>query len=884
MIKKQGNKNKLKNMNFKKILGLFLVFSMFTALGSANIADITSKNIDPVYVDEFEQITFTMNVQGDDGIEELGIIVTDPDGNTVKDTITTYDGTQTQVDFTDYLTLGSTDPQGEYDVEFYTKDGALTYSEFSTFYYKIEEPTPTWNLINPDDGETINYPADQTGANINFETDITPESSGDVQLFIDLEEGSGFNFNSYYTETVSGSGTTTVSSNQLISEGDGFEYFFRYTRDSTGNTFDSNRRTFNVNEVDNPPTIDSITFNPSSPTVGDNVDVTFEATDDSQIESYDAQAYNPNGNQVASLSDTNNDATVDFSALGFFNADEQGEWEVEFTVEDDSDQTTTETETVQVGGENSPTFSINEPQDNSEIILDPGQSTTTVNYDGNIDADFSGTLELIRDGTTVGNENFGSGGESYSFSETLSLGNYSYKVEATSDSTGTTYSSNTYSFEIRQAEETQPTFNFENPVKNEVFTYNPDINSDTTIRFEGSVSASWNGEGNVTVTDNQGNPVGNFDFTHTAETTFYGDSASDVTLSKGNYSYKFYLESNDTGTVYERNTVDFKVLESTDPRPTTNIQSITGTYGTEILDKTIDYTANVEAQFNGNASIYLQYPIRNDLDTRNVKFLQSQQITSGNNVTISGSYDFDTFNILPRPGKFDIFVELVSNDTGIPYTDSSGYSVSYRPDWNFLNPNQTSVDVTGLQNFKDTNFEANISNVFPGEIQYQLQKPDESTWQTIETFQVQEYRDIRLDFNSVIEGLSYTETINNTRYTGNYSTRLAYTPVDEDNTYFSPEAEYNYRSTPGFVSNAAIWANNFFGEETGTLILATMIVMLSAVYVGLITESGSATLFVTLAEAVTFSIIGWYPAWVSMLLFMFGIGIGYKIFTDNGGG
>ena len=880
MIKKQGNKNKLKNMNFKKILGLFLVFSMFTALGTSTTIDSTS--ITPEFPATGEQVT--LNLQASDsanGIVEAGFVARDPDGDKVNEASGGYSSPypeNTDVDF-------FTNPQvtGTHTIEFWVLDSTADNTTVTRTMEVTQSggaPTPTWNIDNPINGQIFSY-STGTGADVTFSGSVDAAYDGQVELFIDFQDGNGFQ--SYYTESVTANGDTFSFTQEVADTGGDFpEAVWEYTSPSYGDDYDSPTRIFTVEEQDDPPTIDSITFNPSSPTVGDNIDVTFEATDDNQITDYDAQAYDPNGNQVASLSDTNNDATVDFSALGFFNADEQGTWEVEFTVEDDSDQTTTETETVQVGGENSPTFSINEPQDNSEIILDPGQSTTTVNYDGNIDADFSGTLELIRDGTTVGNENFGSGGESYSFSETLSLGNYSYKVEATSDSTGTTYSSNTYSFEIRQAEETQPTFNFENPVQNEVFTYNPDINSDTTIRFEGSVSAPWNGEGNVTVTDDQGNPVGNFDFTHTAETTFYGDSASDVTLSKGNYSYKFYLESNDTGTVYESNTVDFKVQESTEPRPSTNIQSITGTYGTEILDKTIDYTANVEAQFNGNASIYLQYPIRNDLDTRNVKFLQSQQITSGNNVTISGSYDFDTFSILPRPGKFDIIVELVSNDTGIPYTDSSSYTVSYRPDWNFLNPNQTSVDVTGLQNFKDTNFEANISNVFPGEIQYQLQKPDESTWQTIETFQVQEYRNIRLDFNSVIEGLSYTETINDTRYTRNYSTRLAYTPVDEDNTYFSPEAEYNYRSTPGFVSNAAIWANNFFGEETGTLILATMIVMLSAVYVGLITESGSATLFVTLAEAVTFSIIGWYPAWVGFMLLLFSIGIGYKIYTEGG--
>src|SRR6056297_3676508 len=84
MIKKQGNKNKLKNMNFKKILGLFLVFSMFTALGTSTTIDSTS--ITPEFPATGEQVI--LNLQASDsanGIVEAGFVARDPDGDKVNE-------------------------------------------------------------------------------------------------------------------------------------------------------------------------------------------------------------------------------------------------------------------------------------------------------------------------------------------------------------------------------------------------------------------------------------------------------------------------------------------------------------------------------------------------------------------------------------------------------------------------------------------------------------------------------------------------------------------------------------------------------------------------------------------------------------------------------
>lgn len=875
MIKKQRPNSFLDSMKTRKILGLFLVLGLFISLGSANIAEITSKDISPVYVDEQEQITFTMSVQGDDGIEELGIIVTDPDGNTVKDTITTYDGSQTQVDFTDFLTLGSVDPQGEYDVEFYTKDGALTYSEYDTFYYKINEPTPTWNLISPDDGETFNYPADETGADVPFETDITPESSGNVELFIDFQDGNGFN--SYYSETVSGGGTVNIASTELVSEVSNAEYFFKYTRDSTGNDFNSNVRTFNVNEVDNPPTIDSVSTNPSNIQVGDSVDVSFTASDDVGLSSFDIFVYDVStGNQIASTSGSLSGTSDSVTVGNLFSPSETGDYQIEISVEDSNgqlNQDSTGSFTKTVSSETSPTFSLDNPSSGETFNIATGDSTTSVSYSGTVNSEFSGTVYLYRDGSQIDTSNLVSGGDSYSFSESLPSGSYNYYIEAVSDATGSTYTSNSKSFSVSSSSETQPTFTLDSPNNGETITY-PEADSSADVSFAGNVEAPWNGTGNLSVQGDGITGSVKLDLVHTADQTFY---EYNETLTQGNFSYYIELQSSQTGNVYTSQTYNFEVFQTDEPRPTQTINQPNGSYKSSQIVEPLSYDVVVDSQINGTTTLSIIYPNG-----------YNQQVKQSS--INSGSYSFnDSIELLQNerePGDYKFKVKTVSTSTGNNYVDDKTFTIEEKPVFNQIQPDNTTVLVREPgDKFAETQFFANLSYVDKGIIRYEIRKPSSTSWQQIESQTVTSFTEYtELDFKDVIDNLQYVSSDDQGRkYTENFTGRITFTSDKTGSTYTSKFTEFNFKE-PELTGLVTIerTITDALGDEYGLVIAATFIILLSSVYVGLFSK-GTAVLMVVLAEVTTFSILGWYPGWVAMILFMFGIGIGYKIFTSDGG-
>lgn len=545
-------------------------------------------------------------------------------------------------------------------------------------------------------------------------------------------------------------------------------------------------------------------------------------------------------------------------------------------VGDDGSTTQTTATSFTIEGENTPSFTLDNPTQGQTILKDPGDSTTQVNYKGSFDTGFSGTYEIIRDGTVIKTDSFSSGTTNYDFTEPLSTGNYSYKVEVTSDSTGNPYTSNTVDFSVEELEETVPTIYNRNPSDGESFTYNNATENGATINFEGEINAPYSGNGTLTVYN--GTQQINFSYTHTpSQTTVTGTE----TLGAGTYDYQVFFTSDQTGNTYYTNLTEFTVQTSTETSPVQTLDAPSGTFSRAIFDRTLEYNVSVDANYNTTNTLKVKYGaggLASGVDVYEQTLFRDILIEPSESL---GANLFGLNNNEATTGTYVLELTTTSQETGINYTKTQTFEVTSEPNWNGLIPNDTSVPVDGLENFKQTNFKANISNVEPGELQYQIKQPGSTKYSTIYTTNVNNYNDVNLDFDNVIQGIKYNVNINDTLYSQNYTTRVLYSRDTESTTYTSPTATFNYVGNPGLIEDVSRWANDTFGDN-GTVIVATLILMLSSVYVGLF-GNGTAVLMVILAEATTFSIIGWYPGWVAFLLFMFGIGIGYKLFQDGGG-
>jgi hypothetical protein len=826
----------------KKLVALTAVL-LFVGNASAFIPEISNTDITPKYADAGEQVTYELSASGDDNLEKVGVIVRDPNGNVVIEKSGVPANNQIDADF--FGTINSAKTSGEYEVEFFAVDGGLRNAEYRTLFYKINEPSPDYTLLNPQDGETFSYPASNTGANIDFSTDIDPQSSGTLELFIDFQDGNGFN--SYYSEQVS-SGLKNVETTELISEGSGFEYLWRYTRDSTGTQFNSNVRTFSVDEVDQPPSIDSIDFSPSSIQQGESIDVSFDASDGVGLQSFDATVSEPNGNQLdsqlGSLSGT--DANVN---LGSYSPATSGTYDVTVTVEDTNNQQSTRTESFTVGSENAPSFNLQSPSDNQEILLGSSESSTQVNYDVDVSSDFSGTLRLFRDGVQVKQQPLIGGTNSYSFSENLGSGSYTYRIKATSDNTGTTYESIQRSFTVTKDTVPKPSFDIGSPVDGGQ-VYIPVGDSSTTVDISGTITQDYSGTAKLFV---DGQNTGQTLSVPSGGTSYFFSES----LGSRSHTYTVQMSSGSTDDKYNSTTVTFDVIENTEQIPTIGLSAPQGVRDIEFLNKEFPWEVNINSSFNGTATLDVEYPGTPVSGGAFTERIFTKEVSNLSELKVSGFYSLN--NSQAEAGEYTTILAFTSDQSGNVYTERKSFSINTLPKVESVAPTGT-VQIADDQTTVEQRFTAEVGNAPKGFLQYRISKPNVNDFAVIKEKRIDELQETAsLDFTKTLQDLDVREKYGNeTPSTEDFQVKAVYIP-DNGVTVRSDTQSFRFsQQKPGPLDNGEQVITNLLGPN-GLAILAVLISIFSAAYVGILVENGSVAITTMALSLLLFVYLGWFP-------------------------
>lgn len=770
----------MKNKVFLLLTSIFVL----VGLGAAASPDITGTTLNPLYPADGETVTLDLSATDDTGITEIGYVSIAPDGTQADSGSGSFSSPYpTSYDTATDGGSFSTTPQqtGDYTIEFYvTDDEGNNVSVFRTMEVTDTggEPTPSFTISDPIDGEIFTYPSGDSGANVDFAGTIDTQSSGTVELFIDFKDGNGYT--SYYSEAISGTGSESFSTTELISDTGGNypDAVWRFTSDETGTTYNSPVKSFTVEESDASPTVDSISTTPTNPQVGDNTDVSFTASDDNGITSFDIVVTDPSGTQVNSVSaTTSNDPTsLSETYADFFNPSTSGDYQVEVTVTDTNSQTSSDTLTVSVSSESSPTFNLEDPANGATYTYAPDKSSTSVNYDGTVDTSFSGTLRIYRNSVEVYSQSVSDGSNSYSFTESLSKNNYTYYVEVTSSATNTDYTSTSRDFTVNQADETPPAITTSSPSSGETLFFGEGDTS-TNATFDGEVSADYTGSINVTL---NGNTIK--EINHTSGTT---DVTAYNNLVEGNYTWNIVFQSNDTGDAYSGNQRSFSVAQTNETPPALEIGEPSGILNSSFLVDPISYSGNVSADWNGTVTYSVEYP--NGFTQQ----VDQKDFTNGSQLTVSG--DFKLFENEKEPGTYTARLFAVSDETGNQYQVSQNFAIDASPHFESVRPDNTTVVLEGLQNFHNTLFQAELEFVSPGTVRYQVREEGNRDWNTIETLQVNSFQEeVNLDFYEVVQDIEFIGTKDGRRYSGNYTGRVTYLQSNTSSTYSSSFTTFNY--------------------------------------------------------------------------------------------
>ncbi len=824
----------------KKLVALTALL-LFAGNASAFIPEISNTDITPKYADGGEQVKYEISASGDDNLEKVGVIVRDPFGQIVINRNGTPSNNQITADF--FGTILDAAPSGEYEVEFYAVDGGLRYAEYSTLYYKIDEPSPDYTLENPQDGESFSYPASTTGANIDFSTDIDPQSSGTLELFIDFQDGTGFN--SYYSEQVS-SGVQNVETTELISEGSGFEYLWKYTRDSTGTDFNSNVRTFSVNEVDQPPSVDDMQFTPTDPKVDETVSTDISFSDGVGLDSFDYEVQNPSGTVISNTQGPLSGTTDSVTISQGFTPSQSGDYTVSVTATDTKSQTDTLTETVSVASIdsdpniNSISLSKNTVKEDESVII-----SANLNDDKGLS---SYSIDVLKDGVVVDEPNDGS---LSSTSKTVSgswtpsdSGQYTVKVKTTDSGNQATTKTKTVDV---QAKQEPASFTLNNPDGNSTISYGPSETS-ASVDFSYSVDAPWNGSGNLVVTgDGITNEV-NIPFTHTKPTT---DISTTEPLTEGGFQYKVEVTRDGTNRTYTSNKKQFAVVQTSEPVPKATFNQPKKQLSASKIFSPVNIDVGLDSDINSTTTVSLTYPsgfseILAQRDT-------SKQITS---FDLTENLD----SIEKTAGQYTVEVRTDSETTGNTYIETYDFSVNQNPVFGSVSPSGETIilDDVGL-NAQSTEFTANLDNVLPGVVKYQIRSPRETKFRTIAEKTVNEAKqNVTIDFNYNV-GLEFAgETDTGRSFTEDYNSRLKYV-TDNGKAFVSNINVFNYKEPKlGAFDRIEQGITDTLGPQ-GLFIAAIIISIFAAAYVGILVENGAVALAAYVTVGFTFVFLGWTP-------------------------
>mgnify|MGYP002761948221 CR=1 FL=1 len=843
----------------KKLVALTAVL-LFVGNASASIPDISNTDISPKFADDTgqgsEQIEFSFDATGDDNLEKVGVIVRNPFGEVVRNT----NGTpaNNQIDATFDTQLLSAGEPGEYEIEFFAIDEGLRYSETSTLYYKIDEKAPNFNLLGPSDGETIDYSPSQTGANVDFSTDISPQSSGTLELFIDFQDGNGFN--SYYSEQVS-SGTQNVQATELISEGQDFQYLWRYTRDSTGNDFNSNVRTFSVNELDSPPTVQDMQFTPSDPGLDETVSVDVTFSDDVGLDSFTYQVQNPSGTIISDTNGPISGTTDTITISQGFTPSQSGEYTVFVTATDTKGQTDGLTEKVDVGSIDSDP-NINDISLSKDEVKEGEPVEITANLNDDKELAFY-SIDIFGGPVVVGQIN--SGFPSVS-SKTVSgswtpsdSGQYTVQVRAVDSADQETVKT----LDVDVTPEKEPAdFILNNPDGNSTIAYGPG-ESFANVDFNFRLEAPWNGSGNLVVTGKGIQDEINIPFSHTKR---FSNITTSQTLTEGGLQYKVEITRDGTNRTYTSKEKQFAVVQTSEPVPEATFNKPEKQLPSSKIFNPVNIDVDVDSDINSTTTVSLTYP-------SNFSEVLAQRDTSKQVTSFDLSENLDS--VEKTAGEYTVEVRTDSETTGNTYLETYDFTVNPNPVFGSVSPSGETIilDDVGL-NAQSTEFSANLDNVLPGTVKYQIRSPTETKFRTIAEKTVTEPKqDVSLEFDYNV-GLEFAgETDTGRSFTADYNSRIKYVPgegegivedvldfIDDDEQAFVSNINgFNYKEPKlGAFDRIERGITDTLGPQ-GLFIAAIIISIFAAAYVGILVENGAVALAAYVTVGLTFVFLGWTP-------------------------
>jgi hypothetical protein len=845
----------------KKLVALTAVL-LFIGNASASIPDISDTDITPKFVDDTgqgsEQIEFSATYSGDDNLETVGVKIRDPFGNVIRNVNGTPANNQISPTFQQQLL--SVGEAGEYEAEFYAVDAGLEYSEYKTFYYKEDEPSPDFTLLGPSDGETIDYSPSQTGANIDFSTDIDPKSSGEVELFIDFQDGNGFS--SYYSEQVS-SGTQNVDTTELISEGEDFQYLWRYTRDSTGNDFNSNVRTFSVNELDSPPNVEDMQFTPSDPDLDETVSVDITFSDDVGLDSFIYQVQNPSGTIISDTQGPISGTTDTITISQGFTPSQSGEYTVFVTATDTKGQKDGLTEKVDVGSVDSDP-NINDVTLSKDEVKEGEPVEITANLNDDKELAFY-SIDILKNGALVVDGQIDDGLLSTS-SKTVSgtwtpsdSGQYTVQVRTFDSADQETVKT----LDVNVIPEKEPAdFILNNPDGNSTIAYGPS-ESFANVDFRYRVEAPWDGSGNLVVTGEGINGEVNIPFSHTKR---FSNISSSQTLTEGGLEYKVEITRDGTNRTYTSKEKQFAVVQTSEPVPEATFNKPEKQLPSSKIFNPVNIDVGVDSNIDSTTTVSLKYP-------SNFSEVLAQRDTSNQVTSFDLTENLD--NVEKTAGEYTVEVRTDSETTGNTYLETYDFTVNQNPVFDVVSPNGETIilDDVGLKT-QNTEFSANLDNVLPGTVKYQIRSPTETKFKTIAEKTVTEAKEnVSLDFDYNV-GLEFAgETDTGRSFTDSYNSRIKYVPgegegivedvldfIDGEGQAFVSEINgFSYKEPKlSLFDRVERGITDTLGPQ-GLFIAAIIISIFAAAYVGILVENGAVALAAYVTVGLTFVFLGWTP-------------------------
>lgn len=359
--------------------------------------------------------------------------------------VTTPDDTETgtfqvnNVDLPDPNAPVIQTPEEGFTVYLENKSGSWGWSETSTGYVNLDQDHP--------EGVELDLELDDSDCNVGLNPCVGSQSSSKTYT-----TSGNYSFSFDY-----GNNFLDTDQGQQYPKSRTVDAYYEITNEE-GVTETSGKNTFNI-EVVKPPTITNFSTTPNiaDAEVGDQFDLAVEG----DINTYEFS------NITYSLDVTNqqnpSDIVVDnpdFSSSSSFNdqiADAfeykdsyQGETvTLSATVSDVEGNT--DTESISASTEVEPdNFVLNSPEDGEIFLIPEGETSTDITYDYGIDTNSNeGTLELVVDGSVASTHSVNADSSpTFTHTQTLNEGEYSWKLRFTDSVTGNVYESSTRSFDV----------------------------------------------------------------------------------------------------------------------------------------------------------------------------------------------------------------------------------------------------------------------------------------------------------------------------------------------------------------------------------------------------------------------------------------------------